>query len=100
MVLDDIDLPFGRLRLRPSGGAGTHNGLRSVIASAGHGEFPRLRVGIGPAPENEDLSDWVLEDLSSDEQKSLPEVLDLAVDCLSSAARDGIDLAMNRFNQR
>ena len=60
VVYDDVDLPLGKLRLRGSGGAGTHNGMRSILEVYGRQDFPRLRVGIGAKPENGDLGNWVL----------------------------------------
>jgi PTH1 family peptidyl-tRNA hydrolase len=98
VVLDDLDLPFGRLRLRSRGGAGTHNGLRSILEALGDEEFPRLRVGIGPAPEGEELSDWVLDEFPPEQLEALPEFLDRAADCVATAVREGVRLAMNRYN--
>jgi PTH1 family peptidyl-tRNA hydrolase len=98
VVLDDLDLPFGKLRLRARGGAGTHNGLRSVLSALGDEGFPRLRLGVGPAPQEADLSEWVLEDFSSEEQQALPGVLDRAAECLVAAVRSGVRAAMNDHN--
>lgn len=98
VVVDDLDLPFGRLRLKASGGAGTHNGMRSLVRALGSDEFPRLRLGIGPAREGEDLADWVLADFEREELALLGPILDAAADCLESTVSDGIARAMNRFN--
>jgi PTH1 family peptidyl-tRNA hydrolase len=99
VVVDDLDLPLGRLRLRAGGGPGTHNGLRSLVASLGGGEFPRLRLGVGPAPGGErDLADWVLADFEPPERERLGQVLELAADCVEGSLRDGLAAAMNRFN--
>lgn len=98
VVVDDLDLPFGTLRLRARGGAGTHNGMRSVLSALGDNGFPRLRLGVGPAPLETDLSEWVLEDFSAQEQKALPAVLDRAAECLVAAVRDGVQAAMNDYN--
>lgn len=68
VLCDDIDLPLGTPRLRKSGSAGTHNGLKSIIEHIGEG-FPRLRLGIGPKPENADLASWVTSAFSGDERK-------------------------------
>ncbi len=70
VLCDDIDIPLGTLRLRMSGSAGTHNGLKSIIERIGEG-FARLRIGIGPKPEGADLATWVLDRFSSDELKTL-----------------------------
>ncbi|MEE8555242.1 MAG: aminoacyl-tRNA hydrolase [bacterium] len=98
VVLDDIDLPFGKLRLRARGGAGTHNGMRSVLSALGDEGFARLRLGVGPAPQEAELSEWVLEDFSGEEQQALPAVLDRAADCLVAAVRNGVRAAMNDYN--
>lgn len=68
VLCDDIDLPLGTPRLRKSGSAGTHNGLKSIIEHIGEG-FPRLRLGIGPKPEKVDLANWVVSAFSDDERK-------------------------------
>lgn len=98
VVVDDVDLPFGRLRLRASGGAGTHNGLRSVLEALGDGAFSRLRIGLGPAPEEAELSEWVLEAFGVEEWNRLPAILDRGADCLQAAVCDGLRPAMNRYN--
>ena len=98
VVVDDLDLPFGRLRLRARGGAGTHNGMRSVLAALGDEGFPRLRLGVGPAPAGVDLSEWVLGDFSAEEREALPDLLDRAAGCLEEAVRNGVRAAMNVYN--
>lgn len=70
VLSDDIDIPLGTLRLRVSGSAGTHNGLKSIIEQIGEG-FPRLRIGIGPKPEGADLATWVLDRFSKEQQETL-----------------------------
>lgn len=97
VIVDDLDLPFGQLRIRERGGAGTHNGMRSLVEALGEG-FPRLRVGIGPAPENVDLADWVLAPFPADEAGRLGAVLDAAADCVELAVRRGTRAAMNHYN--
>lgn len=72
VICDDVDLPCGTVRLRKTGGAGTHNGLKSVVEQIGE-EFPRLRIGIGPKPEGVDLATWVLSVPSKEEQKKIEE---------------------------
>jgi len=100
VVVDDLDLPFGRFRLKAGGGAGTHNGMRSLVRMLGSDQFPRLRLGIGPAPEGEDLADWVLADFEREEMAQVGNILDTAVDCLEATLLDGVSAAMNRFNAR
>ncbi len=70
VLCDDIDLPLGTLRLRRTGSAGTHNGLKSIVETFGE-DFPRLRIGIGPKQDNVDLAAWVLSAMTSEEEKIL-----------------------------
>ncbi len=96
VVLDDLDLPFGSLRLRAAGSAGGHNGLSSVIEHLGSNQVPRLKVGIGRgrlAP-----TAHVLARFSPEEQRDLPNVVDRAADAVEHWAQQGIIAAMNRFN--
>lgn len=98
LAFDDVDLPFGRLRLRPGGGAGGHRGLADVIAALGHGDFARLRFGVGrPAPPL-DTVDWVLSPFSEAEAEALPARLAVAAEAVGVALVEGVGEAMNRFN--
>lgn len=83
---DDIDIPLGTFRLRLSGGPGTHNGMKSLVAAFGE-EFPRLRLGIGPKPDDTDLSAWVLSRMSETEQKELIHVLREVPELLKNRAQ-------------
>jgi peptidyl-tRNA hydrolase len=96
VVLDDVALPFGRLRLRKSGSAGGHNGLDSVIEHLGSTGVPRLRVGIG-GPRGS-LTGHVLGKFSAEEQEMLDRTVESAADAVEFAISGGIDAAMNRFN--
>jgi peptidyl-tRNA hydrolase, PTH1 family len=98
VVYDDIDLPLGRLRIRPSGSAGTHNGMRSIIDVLGRDNFPRLRVGIG-ATEQGRLRDFVLDEFSPDEQPVVDRAVARAVDALVLMVRGDLRRAMNEFNR-
>ena len=98
VVVDDLDLPLGRLRLRASGSAGGHNGLKSIIEALGTTEFPRLRVGIGRPPEGVDPADHVLTRFTSDERAVVDAALDRAAEAIETAIAEGIETAMNRFN--
>ena len=100
LIVDDLDLPLGRLRLRPKGTAGGHNGLRSVIEALGTDGFPRMRVGIGRPPGKTDAADHVLARFSAEERQMLNDALDRAVEALEVAIVDGVDVAMNRFNAK
>ena len=97
VVLDDTALPLGRLRLRPDGSAGGHNGLKSIIEHLGTPSFPRLRVGIGAA-EPGDAIGHVLGRFSPDEKPALEESLDRAEAAIAFAQERGIEAAMNAFN--
>jgi peptidyl-tRNA hydrolase, PTH1 family len=97
-VYDDLDLPFGRLRLRENGSAGTHNGMRSIVAQLGSTQFPRLRIGIDRPPGKMDAADYVLARFSRDEEALMPELLDRVADALELIVREGMTAAMNRYN--
>ena len=100
VIVDDIDLPLGRLRLRAEGSAGGHNGLRSVIEALGTTEFPRLRVGIGRPPEGTDPADFVLTRFTSDEAPVAHASIERAADAVEMTITEGLGAAMNRFNAR
>lgn len=97
VVVDDLDLPFGRTRLRADGSSGGHNGLKSLIAAFGPG-FPRLRVGIGRDRETATAIRHVLGAFSSEEQAELPAVIDRCVAGIECWLKDGIVAAMNVVN--
>lgn len=99
VVFDDLDLPLGRLRLRPDGGSGGHKGMRSIIERLGTQAFPRLRVGIDRPPGKMDPADYVLLPFSEQEKALLSQVVDLAVSAIDCWLTHGIDVAMGRFNQ-
>jgi len=100
IVCDDVDLPFGFLRLRKEGSAGGHNGLKSIERSLGTREYPRLKIGVGAKREQQDLADHVLSRFTSEEAASLPEVIENAVDILKRLASEEIDKVMNCINQK
>ncbi len=97
VVVDDIDLPFGSIRLRAKGGSGGHNGLKSIIAELGLETFSRMRVGIGRGPGH--ATRQVLTPFTSDEECVLPAVVGAAADCVLEWERQGIISAMNRCNR-
>jgi PTH1 family peptidyl-tRNA hydrolase len=98
LVFDDLDLPFGRVRLRAKGGAGGHRGIADVIDALGGRDFARLRFGVGRPSARMSTVEHVLQAFSSDEKKLLPEKADLALRALESLIVDGVESAMNRFN--
>jgi PTH1 family peptidyl-tRNA hydrolase len=97
VISDDINLPFGTVRLRPSGSDGGQKGLRSIIDVLGSQEFPRLRVGIGNGFS--DAAQYVLSPFKKGESKDLPDILDWAADAVEFFIRNGIDSAMSKFNR-
>ena len=97
VVVDDVDLPFGRLRARARGSAGTHNGLRSVVTHLGT-EFPRLRLGVGRGDTRRDLADHVLSKFERDELTALDEFIARAADAAEMFAMENIARVMNVYN--
>lgn len=95
---DDLDLPFGTIRLRPGGGPGGQKGVASTIEHMGTQDIPRLRMGIGRPPGRMDAAAYVLQDFSKDEMKELSSILDRAADAVLTFVNDGLDKAMNKFN--
>jgi peptidyl-tRNA hydrolase, PTH1 family len=98
ILLDDLALPLGRVRLRASGGAGGHNGLESVILQFGTDDIPRLRIGIGAAPR-ESAVDYVLSRFFEEERPLVRSTIDRAVDAVKCVIDNGLVSAMNTFNK-
>lgn len=98
LLYDEMDLPFGTLRLKLGGGDNGHNGVRSVRASLDTGEFHRMRFGLGRPPGRQDPADYVLSDFSSTERKELPYFLDRAADAVECLVVDGLERAQNVFH--
>jgi len=98
VVHDELDLPYGSLRLKRGGGDNGHNGLRSITRSLGSPEYLRVRFGIGRPPGRMDPADYVLRDFSAAERKDLDFHVDRAADAVETLVRDGLDSAQNRYN--
>jgi PTH1 family peptidyl-tRNA hydrolase len=98
VICDDIDLPYGTLRLRPGGGSAGQKGVLSIIESLGTQEFPRLRIGIDRPPGRMEAADYVLKDFNKEEAAFLPTILDRAVEAVLVFTREGIVTAMNQVN--
>lgn len=99
VLFDDIDLDVGRLRIRRSGSAGGHNGIKSIIACLGSQDFPRIKIGVGAKPHPDyDLADWVLSRFTVAEQKLLLPAIDRAAEAVPVILTDGIEKASSRFN--
>lgn len=101
IIYDEIDLPLGRLRIRPNGSSGTHNGMRSIVASLASEQFPRLRFGVRGASYSESnrLRDYVLEDFEEAELPIVASGIERALDALVLFARGDLERAMNTFNR-
>lgn len=100
VVVDDIDLPLGQLRIRPRGGPGTHNGLRSMEQALGSNGYARLRFGIGGRGDDEGLADHVLGEFRPEEMVAVKASVSLAMDAIERIMADGLDVAMTMFNQK
>lgn len=98
VIYDELDLPFGTIRLREKGGAGGHNGMKSIINHLGN-DFPRLRLGIGRPPGRMPPAAYVLQDFGKDDAPVVVELIDTAVQAVTTFLTDGIDLAMSRHNK-
>lgn len=99
VVSDDTALAVGRLRIRKSGSAGGHNGLKNIIQQLGTDQFPRLRVGVGEKPHPDyDLADWVLGRFTGEDKKAIDASVRRAADAVECILKDGLDRAMNKFN--
>jgi PTH1 family peptidyl-tRNA hydrolase len=99
VVHDDIDLAFGRLRLKRGGGSGGNNGVRSLVASLQSPEFMRVRIGMGRPPEGVEAIDHVLSTFPPDQRERLPAILKRAADAAMSLMRDGLEPSMTEFNR-
>ncbi|NJM27463.1 MAG: aminoacyl-tRNA hydrolase [Pseudanabaena sp. RU_4_16] len=101
VIYDDMDLPFGKIRLRPSGSAGGHNGMKSLISHLGTQNFPRLRVGIGRSDRASPTAiNHVLGSFNAEETQALPQVLRLVQDAITSLSREGMEKTMSVYNSR
>jgi PTH1 family peptidyl-tRNA hydrolase len=100
IVYDDLDLPTGRLRLRPSGGGGGHRGIGDILLELDTKQIPRLRFGVGHPGSADAVIGWVLERFGSEEESSvLPDALARAADAIEMTIREGVTPAMGQFNQ-
>ena len=100
VVHDDIDLAFGRLKIKEKGGDGGHRGVRSIIDAFGGGDFTRLRIGVGRPDVEKDASDYVLSKFSLEERKVLSQIITSAKDAIVTILCKGTKEGMNRFNDK
>lgn len=99
VIYDDISLPVGKLRVRPSGSAGGHNGIKNIIAHLGTQEFPRVKIGVGaPSGGGDEMIDWVIGAPSQAERKILAESFEKAIGAAECIIQKGCQQAMNSFN--
>jgi PTH1 family peptidyl-tRNA hydrolase len=98
VIYDDIALPLGKIRLRPEGSAGGHNGIKSITQAIGTQDFPRLRVGVGAPPPGSDQIGYVLGSIPDDDMEVANAAVDRVAQAVASVLADGIDTTMNRFN--
>lgn len=106
VLYDELDLPSGRVRIKPKGGHGGHNGLRSIVGAVGSNEFPRIRIGIGrphvdgkPSWDSDVVAVYVLGDPSPSEVETLRNAVSNAAKAVEMIVAEGLDAAMNRFNK-
>lgn len=100
VVVDEVALPLGTMRIRRAGSAGGHNGLKSIAGRLQSEQFARLRIGVGPAPDEEDRSEFVLGEFRSDEWQVLQTTMPTIVAAVECWLTEGIETSMNRFNRR
>ena len=100
VLTDEVDLPWGMLRIRERGSAGTHNGLKSIVSAVGSGEFIRVRLGIKPEKIWGELRDYVLSKLSRADREIAGQMVTEATDAVELIITEGVDKAMSKFNRR
>jgi PTH1 family peptidyl-tRNA hydrolase len=100
VVYDELDLPFGQLKLGTGGGHGGHNGMRSILADWGTPDFARIRMGIGRPPAGHDPANFLLSDFSRHERSMLPDLIGEAAEAVETIVGSGLSAAMNKYNQK
>lgn len=98
VIFDDISLEPGKLRLRPKGSAGGHNGIKSIIAHLGSDQFKRIKFGVGDKPKGWDLADWVLGRFKDEDAVDIKNGIDKACEAVACILNEGIESGMNRYN--
>jgi PTH1 family peptidyl-tRNA hydrolase len=105
IIYDDMDLPVGKVRIRPNGNSGGHKGIKSIISSLGHKDFCRIKIGIGRPVidqgyeiDENDIIDYVLNNFSNEEQEKIDIALKIAADAVECIVSDGVIVAMNKYN--
>ncbi len=98
VLSDDVELDVGKLRVRPKGSSGGHNGLKNIIALLGNEDFTRVRIGVGKKPKEWDMVDWVLGHFEGEDAAAIKDGIERAVGAVEEIIANGIDSAMNKFN--
>ncbi len=98
VIYDDISLDLGKIRFRPSGSSGSHNGIKSIITSCGSENFARLKVGIGPNPGEHLWANYVLQPFSLEEKKHLPEIIKVCAEAVEFYISEGMEASRNKYN--
>lgn len=98
VIVDDIDIKFGTVRIRKNGSAGTHNGLKSIVQRVGDTNFPRVKVAVNNKPSYMDLADFVMSKFSEKEKKIIDKEIDIARDAILDIVENDINIAMNKYN--
>ena len=98
VLYDDVSLPLGKLRIRASGSAGGHNGIKNIIAHLGTDAFPRIKVGVGAPAQPDGMVDWVIGNFTASERKVVDEAINKALDAAACVIEKGVSEAQNRFN--
>jgi len=100
VISDDVSMDVGRLRIRGKGSAGGHNGLKDIIECIGSQEFPRIKIAVGQKPHPDyDMKDWVLGKFPKNQEKQIEETIDLAAEAVECFIKQGLAIAMNRYNR-
>jgi PTH1 family peptidyl-tRNA hydrolase len=100
VVYDELDLPFGSIRIKPRGGSAGHNGMESVIGAVGSEEFTRIRLGIAPERKVSDGAAYVLKPFRKSQLKEVDDLVSRAADAVVAIVKDGLQAAMNRYNRK
>ena len=98
VIYDDIDLPAGKVRIRPNGSSGTHNGMRNIIFLLNNQAFPRVRIGVGKQPAYMDLGDYVMTKFNEEEKPLIAEAIKKSSMAVEEIVKSGISIAMNKYN--
>lgn len=99
IIYDDIDIALGKVRVRPKGSSGSHNGMRSVLYHVQSEDFPRVRIGIGKPPEGWQLADYVLGRFGDDDKKIVSDSISKAAEAAAAIIKSGVEAAMNKYNK-